>query len=108
MSEPTASAAAPPESRKWTFEFPSAVTTLVIVSILVWLAALVIPAGQYARDADGSPIPGTYQRIESPLTSGQRVEQLILAPVNGIYGLLSPVRGFVDTGTVGRLFGWRR
>ncbi len=105
MSEPTASAAAPPESRKWKFEFPSAVTTLVIVSILVWLAALVIPAGQYARDADGSPIPGTYQRIESPLTSGERVEQLILAPVNGIYGLLSPVRGFVDTETVGRLFG---
>ena len=33
------------------------------------------------------------------------MEQLILAPVNGIYGLLSPVRGFVDTATVGRLFG---
>ena len=105
MSEPTNITAAQPESRKWHFEFPSAVTTLVIVSIVVWLAALFIPAGQYARDADGSPVPGTYQRIESPLTSGERVEQLVLAPVNGIYGLLSPVRGFVDTETVGRLFG---
>jgi uncharacterized ion transporter superfamily protein YfcC len=56
-------------------------------------------------DADGSPIPGTYERIDSPLTFGERVEQLILAPVNGIYGLLSPVQGFVDTQTIGRLFG---
>lgn len=93
------------QPRKRTFEFPSAVTTLAIVSVLVWVAALFIPAGQYATDADGSPIPGTYQRIESPLTLGERVEQLVLAPVNGIYGLLSPVRGFVDTQTVGRLFG---
>ena len=73
--------------------------------MLVWLAALFIPPGQYAMDADGSPIPGTYHRIESPLSIAQRIEQLILAPVNGIYGLLSPARGIVDTRTVGRLFG---
>jgi uncharacterized ion transporter superfamily protein YfcC len=105
MSQKPDSAEALPQPRKRTFEFPSAVTTLVIVSVLVWLAALFIPPGQYAIDADGSPIPGTYQQVESPLTFGERVEQLILAPVNGIYGLLSPVRGFVDTQTVGRLFG---
>jgi uncharacterized ion transporter superfamily protein YfcC len=81
------------------------VTTLAIVTVLVWFAALFVPAGQYATDADGSPIPGTYQRIESPLSGSERIEQLILAPVNGIYGLLSPVRGTVDTRTVGRLFG---
>lgn len=85
--------------------FPSAVTTLAIVTVFVWVAALFIPPGRYALDADGSPIPGTYERIESPLTFGERVEQLILAPVNGIYGLLSPVQGFVDTQTIGRLFG---
>jgi uncharacterized ion transporter superfamily protein YfcC len=87
------------------FGFPSAVTMLAIVTALVWLAAMFIPAGQYAADADGSPIPGTYQRIESPLTFGEKVDQLVLAPVNGIYGLLSPERGIVDTQTVGRLFG---
>lgn len=105
MSEQTASPnpQTQPGTRK--FAFPSAVTTLAIVSLLVWVAALFIPSGRYATDADGSPIPGTYQRIESPLTIGARIEQLILAPVNGIYGLLSPVRGFVDTQTVGRLFG---
>ena len=105
MSEQTVSATAQSKPPKQKFEFPSAVTTLAIVTVLVWMGALFIPAGQYATDADGSPIPGTYQRIESPLTFGERVEQLILAPVNGIYGLLSPVRGFVDTQTVGRLFG---
>ncbi|MFZ0789104.1 MAG: YfcC family protein [Chromatiaceae bacterium] len=105
MSEKTEGANAEPQPQKWRFEFPSAVTTLAIVSILVWVAALFIPAGQYATDADGSPIPGTYERIEAPLTFGERVEQLILAPVNGIYGLLSPERGTVDTQTVGRLFG---
>jgi uncharacterized ion transporter superfamily protein YfcC len=81
------------------------VTTLAIVTLLVWVAALFIPPGRYAQDADGSPIPGTYQRVESPLSVGQRVEQLVLAPVNGIYGLLSPERGIVDTRTIGRLFG---
>jgi uncharacterized ion transporter superfamily protein YfcC len=95
----------PSQSGKRGFSFPSAVTTLAIVTLLVWIAALFIPSGRYATDADGSPIPGTYQRIESPLDPGERLEQLILAPVNGIYGLLSPARGIVDTRTVGRLFG---
>jgi len=36
--------------------FPSAVTTLAIVTLLVWVAALFIPPGRYAQDADGSPI----------------------------------------------------
>jgi uncharacterized ion transporter superfamily protein YfcC len=103
MSEQTTDA--PSQSGSGRFGFPSAVTTLAIVTLLVWFAALFIPAGQYTTDADGSPIPGTYQRIESPLDSVERVEQLVLAPVNGIYGLLSPVRGTVDTRTVGRLFG---
>lgn len=105
MSEETVSTTAQSKPPKRKFEFPSAVTTLAIVTLLVWVGALFIPAGKYTTDADGSPIPGTYQRIESPLTFGERVEQLVLAPVNGIYGLLNPVGGFVDTQTVGRLFG---
>jgi len=95
----------PSQAGRSRFAFPSAVTTLAIVTVLVWLAALFIPAGHYTTDADGSPIPGTYQRIESPLNNAERFEQLVLAPVNGIYGLLNPVGGIVDTRTVGRLFG---
>ena len=105
MTEQTLSADTAARDQKRKFGFPSAVTTLAIVTVLVWVAALFIPPGQYAHDADGSPIPGTYQRTESPLTVGGRIEQLVLAPVNGIYGLLSPERGIVDTRTVGRLFG---
>jgi uncharacterized ion transporter superfamily protein YfcC len=103
MATPTSDAPAQLPGKR--FVFPSAVTTLAIVTVLVWIAALFIPSGEYATDADGSPIPGTYQRIESPLDTLERLEQLVLAPVNGIYGLLSPVRGIVDTRTVGRLFG---
>ncbi len=107
MSEPTPtpSTTTPSKPSKPGFQFPGAVTTLVMVTVLVWAAALFIPAGQYATDADDAPIPGTYQRIDSPLTFTERVGQLILAPVNGIYGLLNPAGGFVDTQTVGRLFG---
>ena len=103
MSKQNTPAELPPPKKG--FQFPTAVTTLAIVTILVWIAAIFIPAGRYATDADGSPIPGTYQRIESPLNNSQRIEQLILAPVNGIYGLLNPEGGTVDTHSVGRLFG---
>lgn len=86
------------------FEFPSAVTTLAIVTFLVWFAALFIPAGKYTLDADGSPLPGSYQQVPSPLSFGESVQQLILAPINGIYGLLN-AEDVVDTETVGRMFG---
>jgi len=95
-------AAAGPKKR---FRFPGAVATLGIVIVLVWLAALFIPPGVYLTDIDGAPIPGTYTRIDSPLTPAQRVQQLILAPVNGVYGLRSPVTEVVGTEIVGRLFG---
>lgn len=87
------------------FQFPSAVTTLALVTVLVWVAAIFIPAGTYQSDADGSPIPGTYERVDSPLDLGERVEQLVLAPINGTYGLQNPETEFVDTETVGRMFG---
>ncbi len=94
--------ARPPRSNS---RFPGAVATLAIVTLLVWVAALFIPSGQYQVDTDGSPIPGTYQRTPSPLNSTELVRQLVLAPVNGVYGLRNVESGFVDTETVGRLFG---
>ena len=95
--------ASPPE--KPGFRFPGAVTTLAIVTVLVWVAALFIPAGQYRTGADGSPIPGTYRQVPSPLSFEEKVQQLILAPVNGVYGLRSTDNKFVDTETAGRVFG---
>jgi uncharacterized ion transporter superfamily protein YfcC len=87
------------------FRFPGAVTTLAIVTVLVWVAALIIPAGRYQIDADGSPIPGTFQQVPSPLSLTERAGQLVLAPINGVYGLRSAETRRVDTETVGRVFG---
>ena len=87
------------------FKFPGAVTTLAIVTVLVWVAALFIPSGRYLTDVDGSPIPGTYERTESPLDAAQMLRQLVLAPVNGVYGLRSPQTEVIDTEIVGRVFG---
>ena len=86
-------------------KFPGAVATLAIVTLLVWVAALFIPSGRYLNDIDGSPIPGTFEQVPSPLSFGETVEQLILAPVNGIYGLRNPDTEVVSTETVGRIFG---
>lgn len=87
------------------FQFPGPVTTLAIVTVLVWLAVLFIPAGRYQDDADGSPIPGTFERIPSPLSLSEKVKQLVLAPINGVYGLRSTSTEVVDTETIGRIFG---
>jgi uncharacterized ion transporter superfamily protein YfcC len=94
-----------PTKRKRSFQFPSAVTTLAIVTVLVWVAAIFIPAGRYDTAADGSPKPGTFREVDSPLSAGERVEQLILAPINGTYGLQNPETEFVSTETVGAMFG---
>jgi len=91
--------------RKRKLAFPSAVTTLAIVTVVVWVAALFLPAGQYVLDDAGSPIPGTFTQVPSPLTFGEKFQQLILSPVNGLYGLQHPETGFVSTETVGRMFG---
>ena len=101
-ADANADAAAAP---KRSFQFPSAVTTLAIVTGVVWIAALFLPSGSYDTDADGSPIPGTFHEVPSPYDFGQMVQQLILSPINGIYGLLNPESGVVDTETLGRLFG---
>src|SRR5690606_7211623 len=47
----------------------------------------------------------SFGRVDCPLTLWERVQQLILAPVNGLYGLQDTATGFVDTENVGRLFG---
>ena len=105
MATRTTEQEAPAPKAKRSFQFPSAVTTLVIVTLLVWIAALFIPSGVYKETPDGTPIPGSYHRVPSPLSFGGKLSQLILAPVNGTYGLKNPATGVVDTETLGRLFG---
>ena len=93
------------EKEKEGFEFPGTMTVLVAVTFLVWLAAFLIPAGTYQHDENGVPVPGSYQRVDSPQLFGDRVGDFFLAPVNGLYGLQDPETGFVRPFGVGRLFG---
>ena len=58
---PPADVQEPPAKRR--LAFPSAVTTLAIVTVVVWVAALFIPAGEYRTTEDGSPIPGTFEEV---------------------------------------------
>ena len=53
---------APSPARR--LKFPTALTVLAVVLLLVWIAAFFIPAGLYDTDQDtGSPIPGTYHKL---------------------------------------------
>ncbi|UJP40517.1 YfcC family protein [Cellulomonas palmilytica] len=91
--------------RKRSFSFPSAITTLAIVTLAVWVAAIFIPSGRYQHDEVGAPVPGSFEQVESPLSFGERVQQLVLSPVNGLYGIQDAASGFVDTENLGRMFG---
>ena len=85
--------------------FPSPLTILTIVLVLVWIATFFIPSGQYDVDASGSPIAGTYKQIEAPHDFGGQVRELLLAPVNGLYGIQDPETGQVGPFNRGAMFG---
>lgn len=85
--------------------FPAPLTILTIVLALVWLASFFIPSGAYLLDETGSPIPGTFRIIEPALSFSERLGQLVLAPVNGLYGALDPETGLIAPFNSGPLFG---
>lgn len=84
--------------------FPSALTILTGVIVAVWIAAFFIPSGKYQFDASGSPIPGSYAQVPSPLDFGERVVDLLLSPINGLYGIQNAA-GQVGPFNNGALFG---
>jgi uncharacterized ion transporter superfamily protein YfcC len=85
------------------FTLPSAYTILFALIVIVALATWIIPAGTYALDEDGSPIPGTYEEVDA---SPQRILiDSLEAPINGFYGIEDPATGQVDVFNSGPLFG---
>ncbi|WP_067429710.1 YfcC family protein [Nocardioides jensenii] len=87
------------------FRFPSAFTVLFGVTITVWLLAFVVPTGAYQTDSDsGRPIPGSYQATDSALSFGDRLMELFMAPVNGLYGVINP-DGYIGPYESGELYG---
>ena len=65
------------------------------------LLTFVIPAGRYETDADGAPIPGTYQAVPS---NPQSLQAVLLAPINGMYGI-EDAEGFINVYNTGALYG---
>ncbi|GLF97965.1 YfcC family protein [Streptomyces yaizuensis] len=104
--EPVSGGAAPgTDDTGRRFVFPSAPTVLVAVTLAVWALAFLIPPGEYERDADGAPVEGTYHRVDTGQGFADRLNDLFLAPVNGLYGIRSPVTGEVGPSLTGELYG---
>lgn len=88
------------------FRFPSAFTVLFFVTVAVWLLAFVIPTGRYAVDAaNGRPVPGSYAETEVALSFTDRLMELFMAPVNGLYGVESADTGWIGPYESGELYG---
>lgn len=97
---------AAPEHTKRTFSFPSAFTVLFGVTVLVWVLAFVIPTGAYQVDADsGRPVPGSYESVDAGLSFWDRLMELFLAPVNGLYGVEGAETGWIGPYESGELYG---
>jgi len=94
-----------PADRPRRLHFPSAFTVLLGVTVGVWLLAFVVPTGQYETGADGRPIAGSYAAVDSDLSFVDRLYQLFMAPVNGLYGIESAETGFIGPYETGELFG---
>lgn len=105
MTAATTQEAPEASPKKRSLRFPSAITTLAIVTVAVWVAAIFIPSGQYQVDEVGAPVPGTFEQVPSPLDGWDRIRELVLSPVNGLYGIQDAISGYVDTENAGRMFG---
>ena len=90
------------EQGKIGFKFPTAYTVLFILLILVVIATWIIPAGQYDKNEEGEPIPGSYHQVEQ--NPQKIIADGLLAPVNGMYGLEGE-DGSVSVYNFGGLYG---
>ncbi|HSS68430.1 MAG TPA: YfcC family protein, partial [Nocardioidaceae bacterium] len=91
-----------PTGRKFTF--PSAFTVLFVVTIGVWLLAFIIPTGTYDQKG-GAPVPGSYHHVDSGLSFMDRLMELFIAPINGLYGVENLKTGFIGPYETGEVFG---
>src|SRR5690242_8911087 len=92
---PTDSATRPEESPpKRKFRFPTAFTVLFVVLGLIWLLTFILKPGTYdyvSCDGGGAkPIPGTYHSVDVDRSFKDRVYDLWVSPVNGLYGIRTP------------------
>jgi uncharacterized ion transporter superfamily protein YfcC len=91
MATETAPPEAPPDKPKKGFKFPTAFTVLFFVLLIVWGLTFIIKPGSYdyvdCGDGTAKPVPGSYHSITVDYSFGQRLYDLWLSPVNGLYGI---------------------
>ena len=85
------------------FRFPTAFTVLFFVLVLVWILTFIIKPGTYSYvSCDGGspkPIPGTFENINQNLSFQERLYDLWLSPVNGLYGIRTPAEAVPNPGS---------
>src|SRR5499427_8813284 len=90
--------AAEPKRR---FKFPTAFTVLFFVLVLV--LTFIIKPGTYSYvSCDGGspkPIPGTFENFDQNLSFQERLYDLWLSPVNGLYGIRTPAETVAKPGS---------
>ena len=84
------------------FAFPSAYTILFLLLVVIAALTWVIPAGQYNRNPNGEPIPGTYHAV--PQNPQRLLSGTLLAPISGTYGIQNS-EGNVSPSNTGTLYG---
>ncbi|MFZ2045011.1 MAG: hypothetical protein WAV12_13550, partial [Trebonia sp.] len=76
------------------FKFPTAFTVLFFVLVLVWILTFIIKPGSYSYvSCDGGspkPVPGTFGAVKVDLSFQERLYDLWVSPVNGLYGVRTP------------------
>ena len=91
---PTPEAPAEEQGKKKGFKFPTAFTVLFFVLLIVWALSFIIKPGAYSYvscdEGDVKPIPGSYHPVEAESTFKDRLYDLWLSPVNGLYGIIEP------------------
>ena len=84
------------------FTLPSAYTILFGLIVVMALATWLIPAGTYALDKEGAPVPGTYHTVDSH--PARILTDSLTAPINGLYGIEND-KGNISYYNSGELFG---
>ncbi len=86
--------------KKRGFRFPTAFTVLFGVLVLVWALTFVIHPGTYDYvSCDGGtpkPIPGTFHHVDVNQSFQERLYDLWVSPVNGLYGVRTPAEPIVN------------
>ena len=96
------------EPEKKGSKFPTAFTVLFFVLVVVWALSFIVRPGSYdyVDCGDGAvPVPGSYHEVDVDATLYDKLYDLWMAPVNGLYGIQGPQEeiGEAEVATPGQI-----